>query len=234
MLFSKNKNLLYSIAAITVLTGWLLSPLPSHRQASTEAVQVLIIDAGHGGDDGGAVAPNGTLESEINLDIALRLETLADFWGVTTVMTRTESSIAYPAEAETLSAKKKADQHARLDLIHKTPGAILISIHQNNYPSSSPWGIQVFYGAVAGSDHLASITQTNLTDQLSPENRRVASSIDSGIFLMREANCPAILVECGFLSNAEELAKLESETYRTELAAVMLASYLQYTKGLTT
>lgn len=234
MLFTVKKNLLYSIAVIIILTGWLLSPRPDNRQASTESIRTLVIDAGHGGEDGGAVAPNGTLESEINLDIALRLEALADFWGVTTVMTRTESGISYPAEAETLSAKKKADQHARLDLIHRTPGAILISIHQNNYPSASPWGIQVFYGSVTGSDQLASITQNNLTTQLSPDNRRVASAIDGGIYLMREANCPAILVECGFLSNAEELSKLENETYRMELTAVILASYLQYTKGLTT
>jgi len=194
---------------------------------------VLIVDAGHGGEDGGAVAPDGVLESDINLDIALRLEALAHFWGVDTRMTRRTESIEYPASAQTLAAKKKADQSARLELIHDTPGAILISIHQNNYPAVSPHGIQVFYGTEPRSAVLAEVMQKNLTDSLCPENRRVAEPIDEGIFLMRRADCPAVLVECGFLSNPDELEKLESDSYRMELAEVMLASFMQYVRGTT-
>lgn len=179
------------------------------------------------------MAPDGTLESEINLDIALRLEAMARFWGVDVRMTRRTQSIDYPASAQTLAAKKKADQNARLELINDTPGAILLSIHQNNYPAASPHGIQVFYGTEPQSAPLAEEMQQNLTAQLCPENRRVAEPIDAGIYLMRQANCPAVLVECGFLSNSDELEKLESETYRTELAAVMLASFMQYTRGTT-
>jgi N-acetylmuramoyl-L-alanine amidase len=192
---------------------------------------VLIIDPGHGGADGGAVAPDGTLESDINLDIALRLEALAAFWGVETVMTRSTAEIDYPAEAESLAAMKRADQNARIALINETPGAVLFSIHQNNYPASSPWGIQVFYGAVTDSSVLAETLQENLTGQLCPDNRRVAEPIDEGIYLMRKAQCQSVLVECGFLSNPNDLEKLESDGYRTQLAAVMLASYLQYTRG---
>jgi N-acetylmuramoyl-L-alanine amidase len=190
-----------------------------------------VIDPGHGGADGGAVAPDGTLESDINLDIALRLEALASFWGVETVLTRSTQQIDYPQEADSLAAMKRADQTARVALINQTPGAILISIHQNNYTAASPWGIQVFYGVVSDSDTLASTLQANLTGQLCPDNRRVAEPIDEGIFLMRKVQCQAVLVECGFLSNPSDLEKLKTDSYRTKLAVVMLASYLQYTQG---
>lgn len=232
--FNYGKLIWCLLMIVALLAVFLLSPAADYMQTSGEPpMQTLVIDAGHGGEDGGAVATNGTLESEINLDIALRLEKLADFWGIPVIMTRNTPEIAYPDSAETLSAKKKADQNARVDLIQSTPGAVLISIHQNFYPSSAPWGIQVFYGAISGSQQLAEISQGNLTEQLAPNNRRLASPIDESIYLMRKATCPAILVECGFLSNASELEKLQTESYRTELAAVLLASYQQYTEGIT-
>lgn len=226
------KKLWIALLAVVVAAAvWMLTPLPGVRSASAEPAPILVIDAGHGGEDGGAVAADGTLESDINLDIALRLDALAAFWGVDTVMTRTAPEIDYPAEAETLSAKKKADQNARVSLINNTAGAVLLSIHQNNYPASAPWGIQVFYGGAAGSDAFAAILQENLTAQLCPENRRIEERIDDGIYLMRRSECTAALVECGFLSNPSDLEKLESETYRMKLASVMLSSYLQYIRG---
>lgn len=234
MFFTKNTLIWCLLAAVLLLAIWYLIPAPEARNTSAEPVLTMVIDPGHGGEDGGAVAQNGTLESDINLDISLRLKALADFWGVPAVMSREGRDIQYPDSAVTLSQKKKADQNARLALLASTPGAVLISIHQNYFPSEKPSGIQVFYGTVEGSQPLAEIAQQNLTAQLYPDNRRVASRIDSGIYLMREANCPAILVECGFLSNPAEREKLESETYRGELAAVLLASYLQYTKGTAT
>ncbi len=204
---------------------------------ATEAETVpptLIIDAGHGGADGGAVAADGTLESDINLDIALRLEALARFWGLEPVMTRTGPDIDYPADVGSIAAKKVADQHARVGLINNTPGAVLLSIHQNNYPAAAPKGIQVFYGEKPGSDALAKLTQDNLTAQVCPANRRVASPIDRGVYLMKNVNCTAVLVECGFLSNPDELKNLQSGPYRLKLAAVLLASYLQYIRGTST
>lgn len=214
-------------AAILLMTN------PTYAQASARNEPVLIIDAGHGGEDGGAVAPDGTLESDLNLDIALRLEALASFWGMESVMTRSTAAITYPADADTLSAKKKADQNARVEQINSVPDGVLLSIHQNFYPAQAPWGIQVFYGAEPESDILAAQMQENLTAQLCPENRRIAEPIDDGIYLMRRAECRAILVECGFLSNPSDLGKLTTESYRTELAAVMLATYLQYIRGST-
>lgn len=234
MFFTKKNAIWYPIGAVLLLAVWYLMPAGAAMQTSAEPGVTLVIDAGHGGEDGGAVAPDGTLESDINLDIALRLEALAEFWGVPAVMSRAESAIDYPAGAETLAQMKKADQDARLALIASTPGAVLLSIHQNYYPSEKPSGIQVFYGTEPGSEELAVLMQSNLTAFLCPDNRRVAAGIDQGIYLMRKAACPAVLVECGFLSNPVELTKLEDPVYREKLAVVMLASYLQYTKGMIT
>ena len=233
MLFSKNVLYWCPILLLALVAVWYMTYDPDVQSVSGEAGYIMIIDAGHGGEDGGAVAANGTLESDINLDVALRLKALADFWGVSSIMTREESAIDYPEDAASLSQMKKADQNARLSLIVSTPGAVLVSIHQNYYPSDKPSGIQVFYGNVEGSQLLAEIMQGNLTEQLAPDNRRVAAPIDTGIYLMREADCPAVLVECGFLSNPAERDKLENPEYRGKLAVVMLASYLQYTKGIT-
>lgn len=222
----------FPLAAVVLLAAAALALDQYQAAAAPPADYVLVIDPGHGGADGGAVAADGTLESDINLDIALRLEALCRFWGVDAVLTRSGDDIDYPAQADTIARKKVADQHARLALINGTPGAVLLSIHQNKYPAASPHGIQVFYGSVAGSDQLAVLTQGNLTGQLCPDNRRVAAPADKSIFLMKNAQCPAVLVECGFLSNPDELLALQSDAYRTKLSVVLLGSYLQYIRGL--
>lgn len=230
-MFYFKRHYFYLFIAVISLTALSLLPAANFVQANEATSPILVIDPGHGGEDGGAVATNGTLESSLNLQIALKLDALSAFWGVDTVMTRQQSEIDYPEGAETLSAKKKADQNARLSLINSTPGAILFSIHQNYYPSESPWGIQVFYGSITGSDTLATVTQANLTGQLCPDNRRLAAPMDDSIYLIKNASCPSILIECGFLSNPGEREALETHSYQLELASVMLASYLQYIRG---
>lgn len=222
------------LLAVLVALGVLMKPEAKPASAALQAEQTLIIDAGHGGADGGAVAADGTIEAEINLDIALRIEALAALCGVQTVMTRESADIHYPPEADTISRMKVADQHARLALINETPNAVLLSIHQNFYTAAKPSGAQVFYGAVSGSETLAAAIQANLTAQLAPENRRLASRISDDVYLMKNASCRAVLVECGFLSNPGELDKLKSEDYRLQLAAVIFGSYLQYTRGVVT
>lgn len=220
------------LAAIVAL-GVLARPESQTTEAA--AVEpVLVIDAGHGGADGGAVAADGTPEAEINLDIALRMEALADFWGSETVMTRRSADIEYPSAADTIAQKKVADQHARLALINGTSGAIVVSIHQNFFSSSGPNGAQVFYGAKDGSEALAALIQENIAVQLTPQNRRLAARISDDIYLMKNAACRAVLVECGFLSNPEELSRLKTPLYRMQLAAVIFGSYLQYTRGVVT
>lgn len=199
-----------------------------------EGERCLIIDPGHGGADGGAVAANGTMECDLNLDIALRLEALAAFWGEKTELTRSSADISYPADARTIAAKKRADQHTRIEQINGCPGGVLLSIHQNQYPAPQPSGPQVFYSSVSGGEEFAAILQGNLTAHLAPNNRRMAAPVSESVYLMKKATKTAVLVECGFLSNPSELEQLESESYRLKLSAIFLASWLQFSGGITT
>ena len=197
-----------------------------------EQTQVLILDAGHGGEDGGAVAPDGTVEADINLEIALRARAIAELTGVRVIMTRESAQIAYPDDAATVAQRKKADQHRRAELVREMDNAVLISIHQNCYPDRKPSGAQVLYAASPGSDTLGIQMHDNLVTYLDPQNRRVAAPISEKIYLMHAVQCPAVLVECGFLSNASECAKLKDADYQAKLATVIIASYLQYRQSL--
>ena len=189
---------------------------------------VLVIDPGHGGLDGGASAGDGTTESVLNLQIALRMEALARLTGAECRLTRREEALDYPAELDTVHEKKVWDQKTRVALINNTPGAVLFSVHQNRYPDPRPSGCQVLYAKTPGSKELGELVHGNLVSRLCPENRRVAAPVGESIYLMKQIGCPAILVECGFLSNYEEAKKLESEGYQKLLAAVLVASYWQY------
>ena len=188
----------------------------------------LIIDAGHGGEDGGAQSAAGVSESEINLEIALRMEALARFCGVPTKMTRTTSELDYPAELGKIAQRKLWDQKQRAALINSTPDAVLISIHQNKYPDPRPRGPQVLYAEGEQSKGLGELAHTLLSQCLWPENRRVAAPISKEIYLLRVAECPAILAECGFLSNEAEAALLVQPEYQTKIATLLLCAYLQY------
>ncbi|MEG1789192.1 MAG: N-acetylmuramoyl-L-alanine amidase [Oscillospiraceae bacterium] len=190
--------------------------------------RVLIIDAGHGGDDGGAVSPGGLVESGINLNIALRTDAIAGLYGLDTAMTRVSQDIAYPESATSISKRKKADQHARVELINSYPNAVLISIHQNFFPNPRPSGCQVLYAATDGSAKLGALTHGNLCAALCPDSRRLAIPVSEKIFLMRSIKCAGILVECGFLSNKNDAALLATPNYQTKISAVLLASYLQF------
>ncbi|NCB52381.1 MAG: N-acetylmuramoyl-L-alanine amidase [Clostridia bacterium] len=192
-------------------------------------IPILCIDPGHGGEDGGAQTAEGILESEINLDIALRLDALAGLYGVQTVMTRTSENIDYPEGANTTARRKVADQHRRVELINSLSNAALISIHQNCFPDTRPFGCQVLYARTEGSKEFGKLAHEMLCESLCPDNRRVAAPVSESIYLMQNVRCTAILVECGFLSNASEAALLQTESYRTKISSVLLAAYLQYT-----
>ncbi len=188
--------------------------------------QTLIIDPGHGGEDGGAVSGNGQAESQINLAIALELDQLMGFYGVPTVMTRNTDVSIHDADAKTLREKKVSDLHNRVALIERIPNATLLSIHQNASPSSGHRGLQVFYANEALSLPLAQAMQKSLNEVLTPEKQRAPQKILSSVYLMNHISCRAVLVECGFLSNPEEAALLQERVYQMKLAMTMGACYL--------
>lgn len=195
------------------------------------AAPTLIIDPGHGGEDGGAVAADGSKESELNLAIALKLEALSGFFGVPTVMTRSSETLDYPESADTIRAKKVADQKARLELINSIQNAVFISIHQNLYTSAAPSGAQALYAGTEGSMELAEMMQNNFIALLNEDNKRTASRISDDIYLMKNAGCTAVLIECGFISNPAELELLKDPEYQSKVASIILASYIQFTSG---
>ena len=184
----------------------------------------LVIDAGHGGIDGGAISDSGLKESDINLAIALKTEALAHFLGVDTVMTR---------ETDTDNSENKAySEHdnlvERAKLANSTENAVLISIHQNKFPSAVVSGAEVMYSDNDDSKALGLITQDNLVTLLDSSNRRVARPAPKELLLTSSVECPTILVECGFMSNPQEVQKLASNDYQLKLAAILAGSYIQF------
>lgn len=187
----------------------------------------FVIDPGHGGEDGGAVSADGQRESVINLGIGLRMDRLMGLLGYPCTLSRTDESLEYPSNANTVRSRKQADLERRVKLAESTPHAVLISIHQNNYPASGPHGAQIFYREDADSIRLASILQKHFTAGLG-DTVRPAVPISDSIFLMRMIKCPGILVECGFLSNPEESMLLRSEGYQTRLALCLACACVEY------
>ncbi len=193
------------------------------------ARRTLVIDAGHGGMDGGAVSGVGLRESEVNLAISMKLYDLCRVLGLDCAMTRCEEALDYPPEAKSVREKKTWDLHRRAEQVNDLPFPVLLSIHQNRYPDVRPSGAQVFYAPTDGSALFAGLAHNNLIRCLCPENRRVCAPAADSIYLMKNVDCPAILVECGFLSNPEEAEKLSEPAYQTSIAVILCASYLQFT-----
>lgn len=191
--------------------------------------ETVVIDAGHGGEDGGAVSLSGVAESKINLEIALKLDQIFGFYGINTVMLRTADVSLHDEGASTLREKKVSDLHNRAARIRELENATLISLHQNTYAGGSKYhGAQVFYANEELSLPLAKHIQETLRLALDPANKRVATEIPENVYLMNHVSCRAILVECGFLSNPEEERLLREDGYQTKLAAALAGAYLSF------
>ena len=191
-----------------------------------ERKYTVIIDPGHGYPDGGATSCTGVLESTINLQIAKRLDDLMHFLGVNTVMIRLTDESVY-TEGESIGEKKVSDLKQRVRIVNETEGAILVSIHQNTFPDRRYGGPQVLYGMNPQSRELAQTVQSALKQSLDPLSKRVAKKA-SGVYLMEHINCTGILIECGFISNPEEEAKLLDDGYQKQLCCVVAAAVTGY------
>ncbi len=179
----------------------------------------IVIDAGHGGVDGGATSYSGVLESHINLEISLRLNDLMHLLGMDTVMIRTTDCSVY-TEGESIAAKKVSDLKQRVKITNETENALLISIHQNYFTDSRYSGAQVFYCNDVASKSLANQLQNTMIQTLNKGSNRQAKKC-SGIYLMEHVNCTGILVECGFISNPTEDSKIRDAGYQKKLCCVI-------------
>lgn len=191
-----------------------------------EREHTIIIDAGHGGEDGGATSCTGVLESQINLEIALRLNDLFQLLGYDTLMIRTTDRSIY-TEGETIAAKKVSDLKERVRIVNETENAVLLSIHQNTFSDSRYSGAQVFYGPAGESQLLADLIQKAFVQTVNPGSNRKSKKSD-GVYLMERIDRTGILIECGFISNPTEEARLRSEEYQKQLCAVMASTVANY------
>ena len=209
--------LMLTAAAACVMFGFRAAE--SKTAAALEAMPVtVVVDAGHGGEDGGATSVSGARESDLNLAVARRLGSLLPLCGVGTRMVRTSDCAIYDASARTFHEKKVSDLQNRVKLVNETPNALLVSIHQNLFEDSRYSGAQVFYAPTEESRALAELLQEILIAELDPNNRRRVKPAD-GVYLLSQIRCPGILLECGFLSNPEEDRLLREPDYQKKLAA---------------
>lgn len=190
----------------------------------------IVIDAGHGGEDGGTISATGQRESELNLEISLRLRDLLTFLGLQTRMVR-EADVSIETEGDTIAQRKVSDIRNRVKLVEETPNALLVSVHQNHFSEEKYRGAQVFYAKTEGSQALAEQLQEALCNQVDPKNHRRCKQAGE-IYLMEHISCAAVLVECGFLSNREETMLLQSAEYQKKLAAAIAVSLLNYTEDI--
>lgn len=226
--------IIFSILFLIILSAMLYFTFMANSSADgvmTKPVlkQTVIIDAGHGGDDGGAIGIDGTVEKDINLDIALKLEKLLKFYGFDVIMTRTEDIMTCDDGLDSLRKRKVSDIHNRFDILEKNPDAVFISVHQNKFEDNSQHGTQVFYsGNNDESKLLAESIQNSIVSVLQPDNSRVVKKSGSGIYLLYHAKLPAVLVECGFISNPAEVKKLNDENYRMKIAILIADGLIKY------
>jgi len=198
--------------------------------AESEGPVTVVVDAGHGGEDGGAVSADGKKESELNLQIALRTEQLLALCGIKPLMLRSEDISLHHADAGSFSEKKASDLKNRVKAVESIPNAMLVSIHQNHFSQEKYKGAQVFYAQTPGSKMLAQQLQRCLRDTLDTGNDRSVKSADS-IYLMRNISCCGVLVECGFLSNSAEAYLLQQENYQKKLVCALAAGLSRYLEG---
>ena len=228
---------LYVIAVITVIIMaiYLISSLmismgyrsyrESHETAAFNSSKTVIIDAGHGGEDPGAVG-NGLIEKDLNLSVSLFLADILRANGYNVVMTRTEDVQLYNDGEE--NRKKYYDLRNRKAIAESEKDALFISIHMNKFPLESCKGIQSFYSPNnGGSKILAEYIQSS-AKSLQPDNKRLVKDGSDGIYLLENLKIPAVLVECGFLSNQTEAKMLAQESYRRSLALFIYCGIADY------
>ena len=217
---------------IFICTLTLRNPISAVKSTKQNANQpIVIIDAGHGGFDGGAVSDDGTVEKDINLSIALYLQEYLSIFNIKTIMIRETDCSVEDNGLNTIRQKKTSDLHNRIKIMEETDNAIFVSIHQNKFPDGKYSGTQVFYSPKTKDESqvLAQTIQDYIVNTLQKDNKRQIKECGTSVFLMYNAVKPAVLVECGFLSNYEETQRLKSSEYQKKIAfciAMGIQNYL--------
>lgn len=210
--------------SLTLLTAFALHGLRAQAAVAGEAAipRIIVLDAGHGGADGGASGPDGTRECDLNLAITLKTDAVLGLLGEETLLLRSTDTDLSSSDAKSISQKKVSDIRRRVELTNSQPGAILVSIHCNTYSQEKYHGAQVFY--TGGAKEFGETMQLALKNGVDPTNARMAKAVSPDVYLMNHIKVPGILVECGFLTNQEELTNLKDPDYQTRLAVTIAAT----------
>ncbi len=201
---------------------------PVMAEQENRPLPIIVVDPGHGGIDGGTSGADGTLEKDINLQIALKTEQFLRAFGFETVLTRQEDRLLSQNET-TIRSQKRADLNNRLAMVKEHELCVLLSIHQNYYQDSQYSGGQVFFSKNnPASKTLAQTIQDRIVTNLQPENTRQIKPVGSEIFLLDQSQCPAVMVECGFMSNLKDLTQLKNKQYQINLAYTIAFALLDF------
>lgn len=234
---SKNAFLRYIISssfallmtASLCLYSFTVSFPPDILCAVTEpsAQPIIVLDAGHGGEDCGAIGVNGVFEKDLNLQMAFCLRDYLLAAGMQVEMTRTEDRLLYTEEQNVRGQRKINDLRNRLLFAQSYENAILVSLHMNNFSQASSSGTQVWYSKHDIARNLADSIQGEVKALLQPQNHRKTKLCDSSLYLLHRSTHPAVLVECGFLSNENECARLCDESYQKQLSFVLFCAIMK-------
>lgn len=189
---------------------------------------IIVIDAGHGGEDGGAIADDGTLEKNLNLDISIKLNNIMSLLGYKTIMIRTTDTDLH-TEGDTIRQRKISDINNRFSIMNKFDNSVYVSIHQNKFNESYVNGAQTFYSPNnSESKILADFIQKSIATRLQKNNDRVIKKSGTDIFLLYNATKPTVMVECGFISNEQELHDLKNDDYQLKMALSIAVGIINY------
>lgn len=219
-------------AIVSIMVGFLfhsktINSLPASADIS-EKEQLIIIDAGHGGEDPGAVGKNGVLEKDLNLEITQRIGKILENNGFTVIYTRTEDKLLYKPEENIKGIRKISDLKNRCKISLDNPEALFVSIHMNSYGSEKYSGLQVYYSEKnTESKTVADKIQNAVKASLQPNNNRKIKS-GEGMYLLEHTVSPAVLIECGFLTNGEECERLKEKEYQNNLSFAIVCGIIEY------
>lgn len=192
----------------------------------------IVVDCGHGGADGGAVGSDGTMEKDINFSLGLKLQELLKQNGYNVQMTRTEDNFICDDFSASLAEQNTSDLHNRLKIAESFKNAVFISIHMNKFSESKYWGTQVFYSPNnPESKILAEYIRSSVVSGIQKGNERANKEMDSSVYIIYNATMPAVLLECGFMSNAEELENFKDEKYQSEYISTVFNGLNKFIKS---
>lgn len=207
---------------------WFSDFLEDISTVMTQSSKIIIIDAGHGGEDAGAVARDGIYEKDLNLEYAMEIGGMLSEKGYTVIYTRVDDRMLYSPEENIKGHRKLSDLKNRLKVCEDYPDSILISIHMNSFGASQYSGLQVYFkDACDDSKILASKIQSSVKDKVQPENKRQIKS-GKGLYLLDNCNNASVIIECGFMTNEGELEKLLQKEYKNALSFSIVCGIIEY------